>query len=67
MRAVMASKLLSSGIAKIAMPIIVNPYLPDGMAVQRFYAPTKRGLEAKIRDKLAYLRARDRAVDDAPD
>ncbi len=42
-------------------------YLPDGMAVQRFYAPTERGLEAKIRDKLAYLRARDRAVDDAPD
>ena len=42
-------------------------YLPDGMAVQRFYTPTERGLEAKIRDKLAYLRARDRAVDDAPD
>ena len=42
-------------------------YLPDGMAPQRFYAPTERGLEAKIRDKLAYLRARDRAADDAPD
>ena len=35
-------------------------YLPDGMPPQRFYAPTDRGLEAKIRDKLAALRARDR-------
>ena len=32
-------------------------YLPDGMAPTRFYAPTDRGLEAKIRDKLDALRA----------
>ncbi len=39
-------------------------YLPDGMARQEFYAPTERGLEAKIRAKLADLRARDRAAGD---
>jgi len=35
-------------------------YLPDDMAPQRFYAPTDRGLEARIREKLAQLRAKDR-------
>jgi putative ATPase len=39
-------------------------YLPDDMVPQAFYTPTDRGLEAKIRDKLAYLRERDRAADD---
>jgi len=34
-------------------------YFPDGMPVPTFYAPTDRGLEAKIRDKLAHLRALD--------
>ena len=37
-------------------------YLPDGMPPTRFYAPTDRGLEAKIRDKLDALRAMDRAA-----
>jgi putative ATPase len=35
-------------------------YLPDGMPATRFYEPTERGLEAKIREKLAWLRSRDR-------
>jgi putative ATPase len=35
-------------------------YLPDGMTPQRFYEPTERGLESRIREKLAELRARDR-------
>ncbi len=39
-------------------------YLPDGMTPQKFYVPTERGLEAKIRDKLAALRARDAAARD---
>ena len=30
------------------------------MTPQRFYTPTDRGLEAKIREKLDYLRTRDR-------
>ncbi len=34
-------------------------YLPDDMTPVRFYTPTERGLEAKIRDKLEYLRSRD--------
>jgi putative ATPase len=33
-------------------------YLPDGMDVQ-FYKPTDRGLEAKIADKLAFLKGLD--------
>jgi len=37
-------------------------YLPDGMPPTRFYAPTDRGLEAKIRDKLDTLRAMDEAA-----
>jgi putative ATPase len=43
-------------------------YLPDDMKPQNFYAPTDRGLEAKIRDKLERLRSRDsHAGGDDPD
>jgi len=42
-------------------------YLPDNMPATTFYAPTERGLEARIRDKLAELRARDAQIDDKPD
>src|SRR5438128_6659206 len=35
-------------------------YFPDGMSAQRWYEPTDRGTEAKIRDKLESLRSRDR-------
>jgi putative ATPase len=34
-------------------------YLPEGMPEVSFYQPTQRGLEAKIAEKLAALRARD--------
>src|SRR5207244_7803483 len=34
-------------------------YLPEGMPEVSFYVPTKRGLEAKIAEKLAALRERD--------
>jgi putative ATPase len=34
-------------------------YFPDGMPEQRFYRPTERGLEARIRDRLDELRARN--------
>jgi putative ATPase len=34
-------------------------YLPDGMPEVSFYEPTDRGLEAKIEEKLATMRARD--------
>jgi putative ATPase len=37
-------------------------YLPDGMAEPHWYQPTPRGLEGKIGDKLAHLRALDRAA-----
>jgi putative ATPase len=37
-------------------------YLPDDMPDVRFYEPTERGLEARIRDKLAALRTRDDAA-----
>ena len=37
-------------------------YLPDDMTPQQFYTPTDRGLEAKIREKLARLRAQDGAA-----
>ena len=43
-------------------------YLPDGMKAVRFYEPTDRGVEARIRDRLAEFRARDakaRGEDDA--
>ena len=35
-------------------------YFPDNMPDVSFYEPTDRGLEAKIREKLEALRARDR-------
>jgi putative ATPase len=35
-------------------------YLPDGMPEVRWYEPTERGLEARIREKLDYLRSLDR-------
>jgi len=34
-------------------------YLPDEVPVQHWYAPTDRGMEAKIREKLERLRAMD--------
>ncbi len=34
-------------------------YLPEGMEPPGWYQPTDRGLEAKIREKLAWLRRRD--------
>jgi putative ATPase len=37
-------------------------YLPDGLPVQRFYAPVSRGLELKIGQRLAELRERNQAV-----
>jgi putative ATPase len=35
-------------------------YFPDGMTPPKFYEPTEFGLEAKIREKLEYLRSLDR-------
>jgi putative ATPase len=32
-------------------------YFPDGMAAPQFYQPTDRGVEARIRERLAQLRA----------
>ena len=37
-------------------------YLPDDMPDTRFYEPSERGLEARIRERLAELRARDAAT-----
>ena len=37
-------------------------YLPEGMERQEWYRPTDRGLEAKIREKLEYLRNLDRGA-----
>ncbi|HEX4944727.1 MAG TPA: replication-associated recombination protein A [Usitatibacteraceae bacterium] len=37
-------------------------YLPDGMDAPGWYQPTDRGLEAKIREKLAWLRQRDKGT-----
>ncbi len=37
-------------------------YLPDGMPEPRWYQPVPRGIEAKIADKLAWLREMDRAA-----
>jgi putative ATPase len=34
-------------------------YLPDDMPDVRFYTPTDRGLESRIREKLDELRTRD--------
>ena len=38
-------------------------YLPDDMPDVRFYEPTERGLEQRIRERIASLRERDRASD----
>lgn len=37
-------------------------YLPDGMPEPRWYAPVPRGIEAKIAEKLAWLRSLDAAA-----
>ena len=37
-------------------------YFPDEMGEPRFYEPTPRGLEAKIRERLEYWRGLDRAA-----
>ena len=37
-------------------------YFPEGMPEVHWYRPTERGLEAKIGEKLAYLKSRDRAA-----
>ena len=42
-------------------------YLPDDMPPTRFYEPTERGLEARIRERLAGLRERDRRAAREPD
>ena len=34
-------------------------YMPEGVREPRFYAPTDRGLEARIREKLAWLKTLD--------
>ena len=39
-------------------------YFPDGMPEMAWYAPTERGLEAKIREKLEWLRAQDKKARD---
>ncbi len=38
-------------------------YLPEGLPVQRFYEPVARGLELRIAERLAELRALDEAAD----
>jgi len=40
-------------------------YFPQGMAPPRFYRPVDRGLEIRIAEKLAQLRARNEAAGDA--
>ena len=37
-------------------------YFPDDMEDVRFYEPTDRGLERRVRERLAILRARDRGT-----
>ena len=39
-------------------------YLPDRLAARRYYAPVARGLEIRIAEKLARLRALDRAAEE---
>ena len=39
-------------------------YLPDDMPDARFYEPTERGLEARIRERLEALHARDERADE---
>jgi putative ATPase len=38
-------------------------YLPEGMSAPRWYQPTERGLEARIRERIAELRALDDAAE----
>ena len=38
-------------------------YFPDGMPAVEWYAPVDRGLEARIREKLDYLKGLDRRAD----
>jgi putative ATPase len=40
-------------------------YLPEGLARERFYEPVPRGLELRIADRLAELRAANQAVREA--
>ncbi|HZV64358.1 MAG TPA: replication-associated recombination protein A [Telluria sp.] len=42
-------------------------YLPEGMAEPRWYAPVPRGIEAKIAEKLAWLRSLDAEAGDNED
>jgi putative ATPase len=37
-------------------------YFPDDFPDTRFYQPTENGLEAKIKEKLNYLRSLDKKV-----
>jgi putative ATPase len=37
-------------------------YLPEGLPAQRFYEPAPRGLEIRIAERLAELRAMDAAA-----
>jgi putative ATPase len=37
-------------------------YLPEGLPAERFYEPVPRGLELRIGERLAELRARDEAA-----
>jgi putative ATPase len=39
-------------------------YLPDGVSAQNWYQPTERGLETKIKEKLAFLKSLDAAHKD---
>ena len=36
-----------------------SSYLPEGLPQSRFYRPAQRGLELRIAERLAELRARD--------
>ena len=40
--------------------------LPDSLRGHEFYSPTNRGLEARIRERLAEIRARRQTVEDQP-
>ena len=39
-------------------------YFPDGFAAKQYYSPVDRGLELKIREKLAFLRELDHEFDE---
>jgi len=51
--------------ARLATPTTAGRFtppgraIPEGMEAPGWYAPTERGLEAAIREKLAELRRRD--------